>query len=145
MPAVVVSATAHVVRDVEENGSAVLLAMSSLLRTSPTFIRLGSAQLHARRRELSLATHALEHAERVVAEWSAMATVSLPGAFSPCAEDQCSARLQPLLVRAARRLATSVAAWHAYGFVHGVMNTDNLSPVGWDHDRLRPLRVHGSL
>ena len=37
-----------------------------------------------------------------------------------------------------------VAQWMLVGFVHGVMNTDNVTISGRD-DRLRPVRLHGGL
>ncbi|OIQ83311.1 hypothetical protein GALL_348980 [mine drainage metagenome] len=39
-----------------------------------------------------------------------------------------------LLQRVAQRSAELVAAWQAVGFVHGVLNTDNLSMLGWTLD-----------
>ena len=40
--------------------------------------------------------------------------------------------------------ARLVARWVQVGFIHGVMNTDNMSRLGRDH-RLWPLRLHGCL
>ena len=38
--------------------------------------------------------------------------------------------------------AELVAQWMLVGFIHGVMNTDNMAISG-EIDRLRPVRVHG--
>ena len=47
--------------------------------------------------------------------------------------------------RAGRRAQASlIARWMIVGFIHGVMNTDNMTISGRD-DRLRPVRVHGRL
>ena len=40
------------------------------------------------------------------------------------------------------RQTSLIAAWMNLGFIHGVMNTDNVTISGRD-DRLRPVRVHG--
>jgi serine/tyrosine/threonine adenylyltransferase len=67
-----------------------------------------------------------------------------------------------LVLDVARRNAEMVAGWQAYGFMHGVMNTDNISVLGLtiDYGKLiiisekcnlfcfsmkRAIRVHGCL
>ena len=49
-----------------------------------------------------------------------------------------------LLRAVAERQAALVAQWMNVGFVHGVMNTDNMAICGRD-DRLRAVRLHGGL
>jgi len=50
---------------------------------------------------------------------------------------QCAAQPQPalaLLQWAVERTAQMIADWMAVGFIHGVMNTDNMSILGWTID-----------
>ena len=49
-----------------------------------------------------------------------------------------------LLEGVVARQAELVARWLLVGFIHGVMNTDNMLDLGRDH-RLRPLRLHGRI
>ena len=42
------------------------------------------------------------------------------------------------------RQASLIAEWLRVGFIHGVMNTDNMAISG-ETDRLRAVRVHGCL
>ena len=49
--------------------------------------------------------------------------------------------LKCLLRKFSKRLASIIAAWNANGFVHGVMNTDNISLIGLTID----LNVFGWL
>ena len=49
-----------------------------------------------------------------------------------------------LFDRVIARQAELVAQWLLVGFIHGVMNTDNMLDLGRDH-RLRPVRLHGRL
>ena len=44
----------------------------------------------------------------------------------------------------AERQAALIAQWQLVGFIHGVMNTDNMALSG-ETNRLRPVRVHGHL
>lgn len=50
---------------------------------------------------------------------------------------ECAAAANPaaaLLDEVARRTARLVASWQGLGFVHGVLNTDNMSMLGWTLD-----------
>ena len=69
--------------------------------------------------------------------------------------DYCIARHYPelastknpylALLEAVRdRQAALIAKWMHVGFIHGVMNTDNMTISGRNH-RLRPLCIHGRL
>jgi len=84
-------------------------------RVAPSFLRFGNFELFAAREDgVSL--------ERLAAH---TLTTHYPelGAPSPAA-------FQRLLAEVCRRTAELVAAWMAKGFVHGVMNTDNMSILG---------------
>ena len=79
----------------------------------------------------------------------------LPDPRRATARPSCSSELADYVIRAAtipgldyaeffqevcRRTALLMVDWMRLGFVHGVMNTDNMSILGADH-RLRPLRL----
>ncbi|KAF9532037.1 hypothetical protein CPB83DRAFT_848234, partial [Crepidotus variabilis] len=61
---------------------------------------------------------------RVLGEWVAKGVLKLEGAESG------NAWGKELVLEVARRNAKMVAGWQAYGFMHGVMNTDNISVLG---------------
>lgn len=73
-------------------------------RMAPSFLRFGHFEWVAR--------HAPEH---------------LPGLYALAG---CEDSAEALVLACAQRTGTLVGLWLAEGFVHGVMNTDNLSPLG---------------
>lgn len=124
-----------------------------LVRVSPTFLRFGSFQLAAKRQGSRGLVELARYALTVLAEMEAVDDVSatpylaraqaVPAAVKGrcffAATHSCAANvkdlndlavLRCLLGRAVERLAALVAAWQSVGFVHGVMNTDNLSILG---------------
>ncbi len=83
-------------------------------RMAPSFVRFGSFEhWHYRNKpdELRLL------ADHVIKNWYP----ELSGAANPYKE---------LLAEVTRRTARTIAAWQAVGFMHGVMNTDNMSILG---------------
>ena len=114
-----------VLRDMFYDGNAQLEPGAIVCRVAPSFLRFGNFELLASRRELALLRQLADFA---IARWfPALA----PGAYAA------------LFHEVARRTARLVAHWQAVGFVHGVMNTDNMSllgltidygPYGWLED-----------
>ncbi|MCO5171861.1 MAG: YdiU family protein [Planctomycetes bacterium] len=104
----VVGSRTPVRREEEETGAL-------LVRLAPTHVRLGTFEWVAR----SHPEHLAALADHVIAE-------DLAGVVDPTAAD----RHRRLLDEVVHRTARLVAAWQAHGFVHGVLNTDNLSIVG---------------
>ncbi len=87
-------------------------------RLAPSFMRIGHFEHFS---------HSGQHAalRRLLDAWIAR--------FEPdCA--QAGNPALALLQRVSERSAELVAAWQAVGFVHGVLNTDNLSMLGWTLD-----------
>ena len=87
-------------------------------RLAPSFVRIGHFEHFS---------HSGQHAalRRLLDAWI--------GRFEP----DCAHAANPalaLLQRVVQRSAELVAAWQAIGFVHGVLNTDNLSMLGWTLD-----------
>lgn len=91
-----------------------LEAAAVVTRVAPSFVRFGSFEHWAvadRPRELrQLADHVID-------------------TFRPELRDRVSP-YEALLADVARRSAALVAHWQAFGFMHGVLNTDNMSILG---------------
>jgi uncharacterized protein YdiU (UPF0061 family) len=54
--------------------------------------------------------------------------------YVPVEPSEGSVRVAALYAEVCRRLARLVAGWHAAGFVHGVLNTDNMNVTGESFD-----------
>ena len=123
-----ITAGEDVVRDILYNGNPAPEDGAIVCRVAPSFIRFGSFQIHAmdgnKTTLLSLAEHTIKHHfpnhsiedDEGIIEWSK---------------------------HIARETALMIAHWMRVGFVHGVMNTDNMSihgltidygPYGWIED-----------
>lgn len=87
---------------------------SVVTRMAPTFVRFGSFEHWSSREKLDEL--------RLLADY-VIATFypELQGAANPYKE---------LLAEVTRRTARMIAGWQAVGFMHGVMNTDNMSILG---------------
>ncbi len=85
-----------------------------LVRMAPTFIRFGSFELFASRRQN--------------AELAILADYTIDRFFP--AIDRSDDRYVRFFAEVVTRTARLMAAWQAVGFAHGVMNTDNFSIVG---------------
>ena len=117
-----------VMRDMLYNGNKALESGAVVCRVAPSFIRFGSFQIHAATGDeatlRALATHTVRH--------------HFP---SHTIDDDAAIVLWANEV--AERTALMIAHWMRVGFVHGVMNTDNMSihgltidygPYGWLED-----------
>lgn len=106
---------AEVVRDMFYNGHPAPEPGAIVARVAPTFIRFGNFQLLAAHGEIdnlqALADYTLRHHYPELGEPS-------PAAY------------ERLFAEVARRTAVLVAHWMTVGFVHGVLNTDNMSILG---------------
>jgi uncharacterized protein YdiU (UPF0061 family) len=91
-----------------------------LTRLGHSHIRFGSFQRHAYLNRPDNIERLIEHA--VDAYYPSLANLDVP------------ARAAGLLDKAAQASARLVAAWMAAGFVHGVLNTDNLNITGESFD-----------
>jgi uncharacterized protein YdiU (UPF0061 family) len=104
-----------VVRDLLYDGNARAEPGAIVCRVAPSFLRFGNFELFAARNDLEnlqkLGAHAL--------------TAHFPELGAPSPETY-----QGLLAEVSGRTAELMAAWMAKGFVHGVMNTDNMSLLG---------------
>jgi len=104
-----------VVRDMFYSGDPRPEPGAVVARVAPSFVRFGNFELMASRREFdnlrALADHVLRH--------------HYPE-FGPPSEGAYLAWFEELC----RRTAVMLAHWMTAGFVHGVMNTDNMSILG---------------
>lgn len=85
-----------------------------VLRLAPTFVRFGSFEIFAARRELGALRTLLDY--------------TLQRFFPDCERD--GERYAAFFAHVVERTAELIAAWQSIGFMHGVMNTDNMSILG---------------
>ena len=104
-----------VIRDLLYDGNARPEPGAVVCRVAPSFLRFGNFELLARRDELAL----LEQ----------LGSFTLRTYFPELGEPSPNA-YAAMLAEIGRRTAELVAQWMSVGFVHGVMNTDNMSILG---------------
>lgn len=91
---------------------------ATLLRLAPSHLRFGHFEFFYYTRQHAALRRLLEHA-------------------LDCHFPECRAHEYPtaaMLREVVRRTAETIALWQAYGFCHGVMNTDNMSLLGLTFD-----------
>ena len=104
-----------VVRDMFYDGNPQPEPGAIVCRVSPSFIRFGNFEIHSASDEHALLQQLADHVIR--AHYPQFETGS-PRAYARWFEEIC------------RRTAVMIAHWMRVGFVHGVMNTDNMSILG---------------
>ena len=104
-----------VLRDMFYDGNARHEPGAVVCRVAPSFARFGNFQIFAARQEPDLLRALVEH------------TIN---ADFPQFAGGGDANLLAWLAEVARRTAVMVVHWMRVGFVHGVMNTDNMSILG---------------
>ncbi|KAE8221999.1 hypothetical protein CF319_g4731 [Tilletia indica] len=96
-----------------------------MTRLAPSWVRIGSFELHASRGEWESIKVLGEYATQHLFEWDLQA---------PSTEDGAQGKTQPWALRLAREVAVrnaqTIARWQVAGFMHGVMNTDNIALLG---------------
>lgn len=111
-----------VVRDMFYTGDPQLEPGAVVSRVAPSFLRLGNFQLATYRGDNELLQQTADYAISFhfphLQDLPRHSTDGSPG------------RYEAFVREVARRNAKMVAKWQAVGFVHGVMNTDNLSILG---------------
>jgi uncharacterized protein YdiU (UPF0061 family) len=132
-----VTSASRVMRDVYYNGNGKLEPCAVVSRVARTFLRLGSFEICRPRdpetgREGPSAraadAPAAEGAEPLVTELiDYVATSGWMPAVGAAGPSGSQARAQALLDEVAENTAELLARWQAVGFVHGVLNTDNMS------------------
>lgn len=103
----------EVMRDMFYNGNPQMEPGAIVMRVAPTFLRFGNFELLAARQE----TASLQQ----LTDW----TISR---YYPHISD--AEKIIPWFTEVVERTAAMVVEWLRVGFVHGVMNTDNMSILG---------------
>ena len=118
----------EVVRDMFYDGNPAPEPGAVVVRAAPSFLRFGSFELPASRDDKTLLRQLAEFCIR---------------RDFPHLEGEGDALLGAWFIEVAKRTARLMAEWMRVGFVHGVMNTDNMSilgltidygPYGWIDD-----------
>lgn len=122
-----------VVRDVLYDGNPAPELGAVVCRVAPSFVRFGNFQLPASRGDGALLRELVEHTIRG----------DFPELAPGTGEDITAAHIGQWFDEVCGRSATLAVHWMRVGFVHGVLNTDNLSilgltidygPYGWLED-----------
>ena len=128
-----VSTGEEVVRDMFYDGNPKLEPGAVVCRVAPSFIRFGNFELPAARRDPALLERLVDFT--IDRDFPGLAA-AMPGA------DPADVRAE-WFAQVCERTARMIAGWMRVGFVHGVMNTDNMSilgltidygPYGWIDD-----------
>lgn len=110
-----VSTGDSVVRDMFYDGNPQPEPGAIVCRVAPSFIRFGNFEIHSASEETALLRRLVDH---VIAAHYRQFDVRSPDAPAAWFAEVC------------RRTAVMIAHWMRVGFVHGVMNTDNMSILG---------------
>jgi len=105
----------QVVRDMFYDGNAQAEPGAIVCRVAPSFIRFGNFEIHSASEEIELLRGLADH---VIAVHYPEYAGGTPRAYARWFSEIC------------RRTAVMIAHWMRVGFVHGVMNTDNMSILG---------------
>jgi uncharacterized protein YdiU (UPF0061 family) len=108
----------QVERDMFYDGRPKLEPGAIVCRVAPSFIRFGNFELPASRGEVPLLTQLIDFT--VARDFPELAATGLEG----------EALRGEWFAQVCERTARMVAGWMRVGFVHGVMNTDNMSILG---------------
>jgi serine/tyrosine/threonine adenylyltransferase len=106
-----------VVRDMFYDGNAAPEAGAIVCRVAPSFTRFGHFEIHAARNDTELLKQMIDF------------TITRDFADVDFPEDEVK-KIGAWFAVVAERTAVMVAHWMRVGFVHGVMNTDNMSVLG---------------
>ncbi len=109
-----------VLRDMFYDGRAAFEPGAIVCRVAPSFLRFGSFQIHMARDDEPTLSALMDYTVRT------HFPELLPAPDAPVSTDVILA----FFAEVCRRTAVLVAHWKRVGFVHGVMNTDNMSVLG---------------
>ena len=105
-----------VLRDMFYDGNAKNEPGAIVCRVAPTFIRFGNFEILAAQKEVELLKQLADYV--IGTHFQSLAATKPPNVYAQWFEEIC------------RRTAVMIAHWMRVGFVHGVMNTDNMSILG---------------
>ena len=108
-----------VVRDMFYDGNAEAEPGAVVCRVAPTFVRFGNFEILAAQKEFALLKQLADYVIRThFPALNSSISLPTPTVYAQWFEAIC------------RRTAVMVSHWMRVGFVHGVMNTDNMSILG---------------
>ena len=106
-----------VMRDMFYDGHPEAEPGAVVCRVAPSFVRFGNFQIHAANDEIDILRRLADFV--IATHFPALAVIADP-----------AERYAAWFAEVCRRTAVMVAHWLRVGFVHGVMNTDNMSILG---------------
>lgn len=109
----------HIMRDMFYDGNAQMEPGAVVSRVSPSFVRFGSFQIHTSRQEIDLLRQLVDFT--IIEHFPHLGTPSKE-VYEQWFAEVC------------RSTASLIVEWMRVGFVHGVMNTDNMSILGYTID-----------
>ena len=116
---------AHVVRDMFYDGNPEAEAGAIVCRVAPSFVRFGNFQIHAAHGEIDSLKRLADYV--ITTHYSELCSPSPDALTSERISRETYARW---FEEICRRTALMIVDWMRVGFVHGVMNTDNMSILG---------------
>jgi len=126
----------RVMRDMFYNGNAQYERGAIVCRVAQSFTRFGNFEIFASRKELDVLEQLVDYTIR-------SDFPHLIAQDKPINDDNRSALIVAMFTEVCQRTAEMIVHWMRVGFVHGVMNTDNMSilgqtidygPYGWLED-----------
>lgn len=115
----------QVMRDMFYDGNPQIEQGAITCRVAPSFTRFGHFELLASRGEFALLKHMISFTlDRDFSEWLAVQSEKL------VQNEPYPSLIEAWFKEVCERTAEMVAQWMRVGFVHGVMNTDNMSILG---------------
>ena len=120
-----------VVRDMFYNGNPQAEPGAVVCRVAPSFVRFGNFEIFAAHGELELLRRLSDY---VIAEHFPELLMPSPAGISTAAPPLDRSVYARWFEEICRRTGILIAHWMRVGFVHGVMNTDNMSILGLTMD-----------
>jgi len=125
----------HVIRDIMYNGNAKPELGAVVCRVSPSFMRFGTIQLPATRRDLELLTQLVNYSISHDFPELLKAKTDTDTDTDNSVEQNVNSKIDKTVYLAwfskiCETTCDLIVHWMRVGFVHGVMNTDNLSLIG---------------
>jgi len=105
----------QVVRDMLYDGNAAYEKGAVMMRTAPSFLRFGHFELLSAQRETAVLQKLADFAVKN---------------YFPEIEESSPTKYTEFFQKISDRTADMIVEWYRVGFVHGVMNTDNMSILG---------------
>ena len=120
-----------VLRDMFYDGNAAYEPGAIVCRVAPSFVRFGNFQVHVARQELDILSQLLDHC--ISRDFTHLSPSFPKSSFEGLRDTPLEAKKDLYIAwfkDVLDRTLTLVVHWMRVGFVHGVLNTDNMSILG---------------